>query len=179
MRCLPDFPCPAVAELHFSMLNVSSAVWQPPPEALLPFPSPDNALPRNTTVSSGLFSTALWRAGWEHRQDVQQWYIVSSTFLLHTFFLFCLLSFGFVFFFIFTSLSFLPVYSISSPVSLVLCSYFPCFPLSFLFLTLCIPFFPFLLSSLSVLVLHFSSFFSSCCSTVSSLSLPNSLFFPF
>lgn len=41
MRCLPDFPCPAVAELHFSMLNVSSAVWQPPPEALLPFPCPE------------------------------------------------------------------------------------------------------------------------------------------
>lgn len=59
MRCLPDFPGPAVAELHFSMLNVSSAAWQPPPEALLPFPSPDNALPRNTTVSSGLFSTEL------------------------------------------------------------------------------------------------------------------------
>lgn len=76
----------------------------------------------------------------------------------HFFFLFCLLSFGFVFFFIFTSLSFLPVYSISSPVSLVLFSYFSCFPLSFLFLTLCIPFFPFFLPclSLSFIFPHFS-----------------------
>lgn len=63
-----------------------------------------------------------------------------------------------------------------------------CFSCSLFLFSLFSPFFPFLdfvysflslLSSLSVLVLHFSSFFSSCCSTVSSLSLPNSLFFPF
>lgn len=62
MCCLPDISCPAVAELHFSMLNVASAVWFLAEDSFylrLSLPSPDNTLPRNTLTLSGLFSTQL------------------------------------------------------------------------------------------------------------------------